>query len=121
MNREGPGETLSAGLTPLAGGQLNSVEVVQDYVQLRFDGPTLTAHLPPVVHIGSKTVSSGQQGYRDALCERIGRTVAGAGVDVDVLVVRFDDGTRITILLRDEDRTGPEAVEYVHGEQRWIA
>jgi hypothetical protein len=33
----------------LEGTQLSSVEFVQDYVQLRFDGPTLTAVTPPRV------------------------------------------------------------------------
>ena len=39
-------------LSVLIGHQLSSVEFVQDYLQLRFDGPCLTAVTHPRVRVG---------------------------------------------------------------------
>lgn len=43
------------------------VEFVQDYVQLRFDGPTLTAFVWPVVSFSGKAVHFGESRYRDGI------------------------------------------------------
>src|SRR5690242_9135647 len=55
-------------LGPIHGSQLSSVEFVQDYVQLRFDGPCLTAITWPVVTVGQQRFRLETPGYRDALC-----------------------------------------------------
>jgi hypothetical protein len=97
-------------LQKIIGEQLSSVEFVQDYIQLHFDGPTLTAFVWPVVSTNGKTTRAGEHGYKDALCASIGRKVQSAQVveGVEVLV-EFEGGARISISLRPEDSAGPEA------------
>lgn len=67
-------------LSILVGSELSSVEFVRDYVQLRFDGPTLTAVTHGVVTLPDGQYGAATPGYRDALCSRIGRTVTGGAV-----------------------------------------
>lgn len=94
----------------IIGEQLSSVEFVQDYVQLRFDGPTLTAFTWPVLRVGGMTIRLGDSRYRDRLCERIGRRVSAASFrEADVISLTFDDGVEISISLKPGDLVGPEA------------
>jgi hypothetical protein len=68
--------TLADALSELVGQPLSSVEFVQDYVQLHFDGPTLTAYTPPTVSFESAvTLAWEDAGYRDSLCKQIGSVV----------------------------------------------
>jgi hypothetical protein len=94
-------------LENIVGEQLSSVEFVQDYIQLHFDGPTLTAFVLPTVSLSGKRLGFGDSGYRDELCARIGRKVVCAElVDAVGVAVRFDDGAEIYISLRAEDSVG---------------
>jgi len=65
-------ETLADTLKEVVGHVLSSVEFVEDYVQLRFDGPCVTASNPPAVTWGAESFGLTQAGDRDALCRRIG-------------------------------------------------
>jgi hypothetical protein len=97
-------------LEKIVGEQLSSVEFVRDYVQLRFDGPTLTAFVLPTLKSPDRTIRFGDQGYRDELCARISHHVSAAYLrEGDAVIVEFDDGTEIRISLKPEDRVGPEA------------
>src|SRR5580692_5452288 len=69
----------------IIGEQLSSVEFVQDYVQLRFDGPTLTAFVWPELRQG------------------------------EAVIVEFEDGAIICVSLRAEDSVGPEAGHFTNG------
>ncbi|MCB9682049.1 MAG: hypothetical protein H6733_11345 [Alphaproteobacteria bacterium] len=95
----------------LAGRSLSSVEFVHDYVQLRFDGPCLTAYVWPSLHVGGVTLCVDDTGYRDALVGRIGAGVVAASVEPDVAIsIEFDDGWTVRVSLRAEDYgVGPEA------------
>jgi hypothetical protein len=62
----------------LIGRQLSSVEFVQDSLQLRFDGPCLTAVTHPRVSVGQLWWEWGQPGYRDQVCDCIGKVVTKA-------------------------------------------
>jgi hypothetical protein len=96
-------------LEAIVGEQLSSVEFVQDYVQLHFDGPTITLFVWPIIKLHDKTVNFGQLGYRDELCGRIGHKVLVASLrDGDALILTFDDSTSLHTSLRPEDNTGPE-------------
>ena len=55
-----------------------------------FDGPGLTVLCPLVVHGPEGMASSGQPGFRDALCGVIGDTVRSVAVGTDTMVVTFD-------------------------------
>jgi hypothetical protein len=94
----------------IVGEPLSSVEFVMDYVQLHFAGPTLTLFVWPVVAVKEHETHFGEPGYRDALCGRITHIVTKVMMaDDKALSVQFDDGSAITVSLRPEDRTGPEA------------
>jgi hypothetical protein len=99
-------------LQRLVGEKLSSVTFVMDYVQLRFDGPLLTAYTGPDVTFGGKVFAWGKPGFRDALCERIGAIVRQAEVvNDDAIRLRFSDGGVISISLKSEDYVGPEAAQ----------
>jgi hypothetical protein len=79
-------------LKVLEGRQLSSVEFVQDYVQLHFDGLTLTAVTLPRVSSRSRLIEWGQPDYRDALCGRIGKLVRSADtLPEKEIAIEFED------------------------------
>lgn len=93
--------------------QLSAVTFVQDYVQFHFDGPCLTAYVWPhiVNHKGSITLEL--PGYRDALCERIGKIVVNAFEEPgERLVIVFADDVTLEVSLKEADREGPEAAMF---------
>ena len=52
----------------------------------------------------------GQQGYRDALCERIGQLVrSGATIPEQEIKIEFEDGSAISISLNPKDFRAAEA------------
>lgn len=59
----------------LIGSQLSSVEFVQDYLQLRFDGPTINVNNPLTVKADKKVITSWNEGFRDLLCSQITKIV----------------------------------------------
>jgi hypothetical protein len=96
----------------LKGRVLSSVEFVQAYVQLRFDGPCLTAYTHPVVDLATDRFEWGVPGYRDRLCEQIGSTVVDAWANEVEISVGFESGAAVSVSLRDEDYLGPEAIQF---------
>jgi hypothetical protein len=116
-------KVINDSLAQIRGSVLTSVEfVLGDYVQLRFDGPTLTAYNWPSVTFSGATFEWGQQGYRDTLCGRIGITVENTSlVENKDLAIYFGDGAVIRIPLRDEDYRSIEAVYFVGQSGRfWV-
>jgi hypothetical protein len=98
-------------MSGLLGRQLSAVVFVRDYVQLQFDGPTLTAVTLPVVNTAIKTrLTSTLPGYRDGLCDAIGKEVRRATVDEAEVRLEFEDSTTFTISLRDDERRAADAV-----------
>lgn len=111
-------------LDSIVGRQLSSVEFVQNYVQLRFDGPTLTAFAPPDVEAETEVHRWGDCSYRNALCDCITKVVRSTTVkEKDSLQVAFVDGTRLRISLRPEQaaRGLAEAAMFSDGDGRWEA
>lgn len=105
----------------LRGSRLSSVEfVVNDYVQLRFDGPTLNAYAPPVVSVNGRDFRWGEAGYRDALCDRVLARISVGWASPDEIVIEMDDGSRITISNRVEDAVGPESAELSTEGGWWV-
>ena len=90
-------------LKVLEGRQMGSVEFVQDYVQLRFDGPTITAFTWPRVQVSNKWFAWTEPGYRDELCNRIARLVARAFSTEQEIRIEFNDGATIAISLSPDD------------------
>lgn len=102
-------------LDELRGEQLSAVTFVQDYLQLWFDGPGINVTNPLTVQSGSGSVTSWQPGFRDTLCAQITKIVAEVEVrDGEAFIIRFKDGSLISVSLRNQDYTSPEAI-YAHG------
>jgi hypothetical protein len=102
--------TLAEALQTLVGGELSSVTFVQDYVQLDFNGPGMTAYTMPTVTYGSESLKVGQPGYRDALCAQIGRKIERTEVDKQRVSIIFEGGGVVSVSLLDNDYRGPEAL-----------
>ena len=112
-------ETNAVTLADLNGRQLGAVVFVQDYLQLQFDGSTLTMTTWPVVH-GACEMNYGDAGYRDALCDCIAKVVELADVIAgDRLCIVFGDGSRLVTSLKDVDRVDPEAVRLDQEDGHW--
>lgn len=99
-------------LARLLGEELSSVIFVGDYAQFDFNGPRLTAFVWP--HVASVDGPTGQQrrfgdeGYRDALCGFIGRTVTEASDSPEIgVVIRFDEDA-LVINPDPDELQGPE-------------
>jgi len=94
------------------GRRLSGVTFVMDYVQLQFDPPpTINALTPITVQSGRQTATSGDESFRNLLCEQIPKTVIGVSlVDGEALTFSFQDGSTISISLRKVDYVCPEAV-----------
>jgi hypothetical protein len=107
-------ETTNA-LRILEGTNLSSVEFVQDYVQLRFDGPCLTAITRPRVHVADHSFDWGMAEYRNALCERIGKVVERTSITEKVeLTINFEDDSSLSLSLRPEDYRAAEAAIFTY-------
>lgn len=122
MSHEEVDTTSTQPLAVLVGCQLSSVEFVQDYLQLRFDGPCLTAVTHPKVYVENTWFVWGTPGYRDRLCERIGKMVSTASVvESQAICIEFDDKSCIAISLRPEDYRAAEAAIFDNGhEDSWV-
>jgi len=104
------GESKTA-LHCIEGRELEAITFVRDYLQLHFEGPRLNAYVWPVVVVGRARCPVGGGGYRDELCARIGCVVNSAQeVPGEYIRLSFSDGSAIEVSLRDEDRSGPEAL-----------
>ena len=108
-------------LQVLVGKQLSSVEFVQDYVQLRFDGPVLTALVWPVVSSDGRKLRYGEAEFRDVLCQRIGLTVTKVEHSPDeALEIDFEDDSAITVSLREADYVAAEALRFSVSSSEWL-
>lgn len=100
----------------IEGSKLSSVEFVMDYVQLRFDGPTLTVFNKPVVRTGHETIKWGDVKFRNALCDLIAHTVSSTDVRRrEAAEIVFDNGSVFIVPLGWNDFHGPEALTFSAG------
>jgi hypothetical protein len=100
-------------ITEIIGTELNAVEFVQDYVQLRFEMPVLTFYAWPHILLSEFSIAHGEPEYRNALCSLIGEKVEEATLEEgDSLTVKFENDTVIGLSLREEDLDGPQAGAY---------
>jgi hypothetical protein len=100
-------------VSAVIGDELKAVEFVEDFLQLRFDGPLLTLYAWPHVLLADFSVAYGEPEYRNALCAQIGEKVVQASLEEgDALTIEFESGTVFGLSLREEDLDGPEAGSY---------
>lgn len=108
-------ENISDFWNELVGCQLSSVEFVQDYLQLRFDGPAINVTTPLTVIDDKTEITSWNVGFRDLLCNQITKIVDSVTFEHErALTIRFIDNSQIAISLRPEDYSSSEAI-YAHG------
>ncbi len=99
----------------LRGERLNAVTFVQDYLQLWFDGLGVNVTNPLTVQTGQLFATSWQPGFRDALCSQIAKIVTEVECrEREAFIIRFEDGSQLSVSLREQDYTTPEAI-YAHG------
>ena len=100
-------------VSAIVGEELKAVEFVEDFLQLRFEGPLLTFYAWPHVLFPEFSVAYGEPEYRNALCAQIGQTVAEASLEEDDrLTIELESGTVLAVSLREEDIDGPESGSY---------
>lgn len=72
--------------------QLSSVEFVQDYLQLHFDGRTITSYIWPKIDTRNGSLIFGDDEYRNVLCEFIGKKVKDIFFrDKEYIVLYFEE------------------------------
>ncbi len=92
----------------LVGKQLSSVEFVQDYLQLHFDGNHLTCYVWPKIHIVDKINISKDSNYKNLLCDIIGEIVSQVELEEETLLkIVFESRKNIELNL---DLKNPEIV-----------
>ena len=97
-------------ISAIEGEELEAVEFVEDYLQLRFEGPLLTFYEWPSVLLEEFSISFGEPGYRDALCALIGEEVEQALLeDGSSLTVKLANGAVVALSLRVYYMLGREA------------
>ena len=100
-------------VSAVIGEELKAVEFVEDFLQLRFDGPLLTLYEWPHVLLTDFSVAYGEPEYRNALCAQIGEKVVQASLEEgDALTIEFENGTVFGLSLREADLDGPEWGSY---------
>lgn len=104
--------------------QLSSVEFVQNYLQLHFDGNILTLYSWPEIDTDSGKYNIGMPGYRDALCEMITHKIDRVSfVEQNHLHLFFDNGFQISLSLkRDELNLDlAEFAYFINIDKEWFA
>jgi hypothetical protein len=106
-------------LVAIEGEQLSAVTFVQDYVQLHFDGPMLTAITWPIVVSNGASVEFGAAGYRDRLCGLIAKNVIRAHVRPgDRLQIDFEGDASVVVSLKPDAYRAAEAVIFSDGKTK---
>lgn len=106
----------------LIGEQLSSVEFVQDYLQLHFDGNTLTFYSWPILLLDGNQYVIDDLDYRNRLCSIIGKNVTDVVLDDKVEFEVFIDTAKIILpLLRDSSNKDiSEFLYYKDVNQNWL-
>jgi len=104
-------DTLLAIRQQIIGTEMSAVTFVRDYVQLDFDGPKFTALTPITVSSSKGFAVTGNDQFRNRLCEQIGKAVADVRITEEQdAMISFADGSSIRLSLKSEHYRGPEAV-----------
>jgi hypothetical protein len=99
----------------IVGEQLSGVTFVMDYLQLQFNPPpTINAYTPVTVSSAGKSTVSGDDQFRNRLCEQITKVVKSSAIRNGLAFeIVFEDESVISISLKPSDYVGPEAFEFV--------
>jgi hypothetical protein len=105
----------------IVGEQLSGVTFVMDYIQLQFNPPpTINVYTPVTVFSHGESVRSGDDQFRNRLCEQITKIVESVGVvPGDALKIRFRDASVIAASLKEADYRCAEAINFQGREDKW--
>jgi hypothetical protein len=107
-------------LSILNGLELSAVAFVRDYLQLQFDGPLLNVMTEADIIVHDKVLHWMSPGFRDALCEQIGLTIAEVHtVTLDQVTVKFSSNAEFCIPLIPTKASGPECI-YFSSDENWF-
>jgi hypothetical protein len=81
----------------VVGERLSAVSFVLDYLQLDFDGLHFTVLCPAEVRTPDGTTKSGENGFRDRLCELIGSKVGALAIDERSTTIEFEGGCSVRL------------------------
>ena len=95
----------------IVGEQLSGVTFVMDYLQLQFNPPPIiSVYTPVTVSSNGKAWSSGDDQFRNRLCEQITKIVKSVVIrDGEAFLITFEDGSTVSLSLKPSDYVGPEA------------
>ena len=69
----------------------------------------------------SKTCVSGDDQFRNRLCEQIAKIVKSVVIkEEEAFLITFEDGSVISISLKPSDYVGPEAMEFIGRDRLWM-
>ena len=106
-------------LDALVGQELDTVSFVSDYVELRIGYSIVRLLTDPSGSIGGEAWQLTQHAGADILRQYIGRTVEAVEFDEsEHLRLIFNAGATIQAPLRDEDRSGPEALHFMPADAK---
>ena len=103
-------QSLNTALQIVVGKQLSSVTFVLDYWRLEFEGNNISVMTWLRIDGDGQNVLSGEERFRNRLCDQIGKIVDRADFSSDILTIGFGDGYSIRAFARSEDYRGPEAL-----------
>jgi len=105
----------------IVGEQLSGVTFVMDYLQLQFNPPpTINVYTPLTVFSHGEFVRSGDDQFRNRLCEQITKIVKSVSVvPGDALKITFQDGSVIAASLKESDYRCAEAINFQGRGNRW--
>ena len=105
----------------IVGEQLSGVTFVMSYIQLQFNPPPMiNVYTPVTVFSHGEFVRSGDDQFRNRLCEQITKIVESVGVvPGDALKITFQDASVIAASLKEADYPGAEAIYFQGRERKW--
>jgi hypothetical protein len=106
----------------IVGEQLSGVTFVMDYLQLQFNPPPIiNAYTPVTVRSSNRSCVSGDDQFRNRLCEQITKIVKSVLIQSEeAFFITFEDGSEISISLKPSDYAGPEALEFHGRDNLWM-
>lgn len=94
----------------VVGETVSAVCFGRSYVEVMFKNLVLSCYTLPSIHSSYGQTSPGGSGYRNRLCELIGKRVQSVAERSMVeLAIYLEEGDSIHVSLRPEDAVGPEA------------
>ena len=106
----------------IVGGQLSGVTFVSDYLQLQFNPPPIiNAYTPVRVRVQGKSLVSGDDQFRNKLCEQITKAVKSVVIrSEEAFEITFEDDSMISISLKPSDYRCAEALEFHGRDKKWM-